>query len=205
MSSSRPRTLGAADAPAAVVFVVSAVAPLTESDCALVDLATQHTDLVIGVVSKIDVHRDWRDVLAADRSRLAAHAERYQRCPVGGCRRRRRIWANPTSTSSSICCGQRLDDPDVKRRNRLRAWEVPHCDRDRAASTRTAGRRPAGTGDRAAENDATTVLRERRLAKSERTIALRSQIQQARVQLDVLRAQPLHLGAMPSCRRTRHP
>ena len=30
--------LGPADAPAAVVFVVSAIAVLTESDCALVDL-----------------------------------------------------------------------------------------------------------------------------------------------------------------------
>ena len=58
----------------AVVFVVSAVAPLTESDCALLDLAAADTDLVIGVVSKIDAHRAWRDVLAADRALLAAHA-----------------------------------------------------------------------------------------------------------------------------------
>ena len=77
--------IGPADAPAAVVFVVSAVAPITESDCALIDLAARHTDLVIGAVSKIDVHRGWRDVLAEDRSRLAAHASRFRGDAVGGC------------------------------------------------------------------------------------------------------------------------
>ncbi|OBB09416.1 hypothetical protein A5662_08610 [Mycobacteriaceae bacterium 1482268.1] len=74
----------AVDAPAAVVFVVSAVTPVTESDCALVDFAARHTDLVVGVVSKIDVHRGWRDVLAEDRTRLAAHAERYRDMPWVG-------------------------------------------------------------------------------------------------------------------------
>ena len=46
--------LSAAHAPTAVVFVVSAITPLTESDCALVDLAANYTDLIIGVVAKID-------------------------------------------------------------------------------------------------------------------------------------------------------
>src|SRR5205807_9943812 len=50
--------LGPGDAPIAVVFVVSAAAPLTESDCVLLDGAAEHTDAVIGVVSKIDVHRN---------------------------------------------------------------------------------------------------------------------------------------------------
>lgn len=54
-------------APVAVVFVVSAVAPVVESDCTLVDFATS---VVIGVVSKIDDHRDWRRVLSANRERL---------------------------------------------------------------------------------------------------------------------------------------
>ena len=49
-------------APTAVVFVVSAAAALTDSDCALLDAATADTDAVIGAVSKIDVHRGWRDV-----------------------------------------------------------------------------------------------------------------------------------------------
>ena len=65
----------------------SAVAPLTESDCALIDLAADTPTWSIGVVSKIDVHRNWRDVLAADRARLARTAPRYQHVPwvgVGG-------------------------------------------------------------------------------------------------------------------------
>jgi hypothetical protein len=61
----------AGEAPTAVVFVVSAAAALTESDCALLDAATADTDVVIGVVSKIDVHRNWRIVLTADRGRPA--------------------------------------------------------------------------------------------------------------------------------------
>ena len=48
----------------AVVFVVSAAAHLTESDCALLDAAAEHTDVVVGMVSKIDVHRAWRDTLS---------------------------------------------------------------------------------------------------------------------------------------------
>ena len=51
-----------AEAPAVVVFVVSAAAPITESDCALMDSSAAHRP-VIGVVSKIDVHRNWEDVL----------------------------------------------------------------------------------------------------------------------------------------------
>src|SRR4029077_20529587 len=66
--------LGPGDAPIAVLFVVSAAAPLTESDCVLLDAAAEHTDVVIGVLSKIDVHHNWREVLTADRDTLAAHA-----------------------------------------------------------------------------------------------------------------------------------
>ena len=54
--------LGTGEAPTVVVFVVSAAAALTESDCALLDAATAETDAVIGVVSKIDVHQNWEDV-----------------------------------------------------------------------------------------------------------------------------------------------
>lgn len=170
-----------ADAPAAVVFVVSAVAPIAESDCALIDLAAQHTDLVIGVVSKIDVHRNWRDVLAEDRSRLAVHAERYREVPWVG------VAAAPDLGETNVdelveLLSSRLDDVDVKRRNRLRAWEsrlqtvISRHDKDGAGADRQA--RVTALRER---RDA--VLRERRAAKSERTIALRSQIQQARVQL----------------------
>jgi hypothetical protein len=170
-----------AEAPAAVVFVVSAVAPITESDCALVDLAAQHTDLVIGVVSKIDVHRSWRDVLAEDRSRLAAHADRYRDVPWVG------VAAAPDLGEPNVdelvdLLASRLDDVDVRRRNRLRSWEsrlqtaISRHDKDGAGADSQA--RVAALRERRE-----TVLRERRMTKSERTIALRSQIQQARVQL----------------------
>ena len=69
--------LAAGEAPVAVVFVVSATAPLTESDCALLDVVAADTDAVIGVVSKIDVHRTWREVLDADRALLTERAARY--------------------------------------------------------------------------------------------------------------------------------
>ena len=170
-----------ADAPAAVVFVVSAVAPIAESDCALIDLAAQHTDLIVGAVSKIDVHRNWRDVMAEDKTRLAAHSERYRDVPWVG------VAAAPDLGEPNIdelvdLLRSRLDDVDMRRRNRLRAWEsrlqtvISRYDKDGAGADRQA-RVTALRGRR------DSVLRERRVSKSERTIALRSQIQQAKVQL----------------------
>ena len=44
-----------------VNVVVSGVAPMTESECSHVDVAAARTDFVIGVVSKVDAHRGWRD------------------------------------------------------------------------------------------------------------------------------------------------
>jgi hypothetical protein len=172
---------GPADAPAAVVFAVSAVAPLTESDCALVDLATQHTDLVIGVVSKIDVHRTWRDVLAADRSLLAARAPRYHDVPWVGAAAAPDL-GDPDTDELVVLLRERLGDVNVKRRNRLRAWEtrlqavIARYEKDGAGSDRQA--RVA-----ALRKHREDISRQRRMSKSERTIALRSQIQQARVQL----------------------
>jgi hypothetical protein len=173
--------LGAADAPAAVIFVVSAIASLTESDCALVDLAANYTDLVIGVVAKIDAHRNWRDVLAADRVRLAARAPRYQHVQWVG------VAAAPDLGEPRLdelvgLLRQRLADPDVQRRNRLRAWEVRLFTVIDRYQTAAAGsdRQARVTALRKNRDD---ILRGRRLSKSERTIALRSQIQQARVQL----------------------
>ena len=63
--------------PAAVVFVVSAAAPMTESDAQLLDAAAADTDAVVAAVSKIDVHRSWPQVLAANRVLLAGYATRY--------------------------------------------------------------------------------------------------------------------------------
>lgn len=173
--------LGPGDAPIAVVFVVSAAAQLTGSDCALLDAAADHTDVVVGVVSKIDVHLNWREVLAANRETLAAHAPRYG--PV--------LWvgaaAGPDLGEPDVddlvrTVASQLDDPENPRRNRLRAWEsrlqtvAQRFDRDAEG----AGRRARVD---ALREERSAALRQRRQAKSERTVTLRGQIQQARVQL----------------------
>ena len=173
--------LGPTDAPVAVVFVVSAIAPLTESDCALIDLTTNYTDLIVGVASKIDAHRNWRDVLATDRALLAARAPRYQHVQWVGAAAAPDL-GEPRLDELVGLLTQRLADPDVKRRNRLRAWEtrlqtvIGRYQADGAGADRQA----RVTTLRKNRDD---ILRGRRVSKSEHTIALRSQIQQARVQL----------------------
>ena len=168
-------------APAAVVFVVSAVAALSESDCALVDLASNYTDLIVGVVSKIDAHRSWRDVLATNRVKLAGRAERYQHVQWVGAAAAPDL-GEPQLEELVGVLTQRLADPELKRRNRLRAWEVrlqSAVDRYQAEAAGS-DRQARVTSLRKNRDD---ILRGRRLSKSERTIALRSQIKQARVQL----------------------
>lgn len=68
-------------APDAVLAVFSAAAPLTRSDWASVERAAARTGRVIGVVSKIDAHRGWRDVVAADRACVAGWDGRYGATP----------------------------------------------------------------------------------------------------------------------------
>jgi len=173
--------LGPADAPAAVVFVASAIAPLTESDCALVDLAANYTDLIIGVVAKIDAHDKWREVLAADRAQLAARASRYRHVQWVGAAAAPDL-GEPRLDELVGLLRQRLADPDVQRRNRLRAWEVRlHTVIDRHHTDATGADRQARVT--ALHKNRDDVLRGQRLSNSERTIALRSQIKQARVQL----------------------
>ena len=53
--------------PDAVLAVVSAAAPMTRSQWADVERASARTGLLVGAVSKIDAHRQWREVLAANR------------------------------------------------------------------------------------------------------------------------------------------
>jgi len=168
------------EAPIAVVFVVSAVARLTESDCALLDVAAANTDLVIGVVSKIDAHRNWRDVLAADRQALITHDARYRDVSWVG------VAAAPDLGDPKIDelverLGH-LGDARLARRNRLRAWENRLQTVMRRCEEEAAG---AGRNARITElrEQRSATVRDRRLAKTERTIALRSQIQLARVQL----------------------
>lgn len=69
--------LRSGEQPVAVVFVVSAAAPITESDAQLLDAAAVNTHAVVAAVSKIDVHRSWPQVLATNRAILARHATRY--------------------------------------------------------------------------------------------------------------------------------
>lgn len=173
--------LGPGDAPIAVVFVVSAAAQLTESDCVLLDGATEHTDVVVGVVSKIDVHRNWRDTLAANRQTLSAHAPRYAQVPWVGAAAAPDL-GEPIVDDLIETVSAQLADSEVARRNRLRAWEsrlqtvAQRLDRDAEG----AGRRVRVEALREERSEA---LRQRRQSKSERTITLRGQIQQARVEL----------------------
>lgn len=173
--------LVAGEAPAAVVFVVSAAAPITESDCALVDLASRYTDLVIGVVSKIDAYRDWRDVRDADAEILSGRDERYERMPWVGVSAAPDLGEPQLDELVDLLSG-RLADPDMARRNRLRAWEtrleavIGRYEADGSGADRQA--RVDVLRERRAE-----VARARRLTRTERSIALRSQMQQARVQL----------------------
>ncbi len=173
--------LGPGDAPLAVVFVVSAAANLTGSDCRLLDAAAEHTDVVVAVVAKIDVHHAWRDVLAANRDALAAHAPRYATVPWVG------VAAVPELGEVRVdelvdAVAAKLADSDIARRNRLRAWEsrlhtvALRFDHDAEG----AGRQARVDALREARS---TALRDRRQAKTERSITLRGQIQQARVQL----------------------
>jgi len=173
--------LNPAHAPAAVVFTVSAIAPMTESDCALIDLACRHTDLVIGVVSKIDAHRNWREVLAANRTLLTQRAPHYAQVQWVGAAAAPDL-GEPRVDELVGLLRQRLSDPDLARRNRLRAWET------RLLGTIAQYRADGEGTDRRARVSALhakrdDILSRRRLSKSERTIALRSHLQQARVQL----------------------
>ena len=81
--------------PTAVVFVVSATGPLVESDCHLLDSVAASTDLVIGVVSKIDVHRRWRDVLERTATVSSRISDAARDC-VGSVLRQHRISAPRT-------------------------------------------------------------------------------------------------------------
>jgi hypothetical protein len=60
--------LGPGERPAAVVFVVSAAAPMTDSDVEFLEAAADPA-AAVAVVSKIDVHRTWPKVLQANRTR----------------------------------------------------------------------------------------------------------------------------------------
>jgi hypothetical protein len=173
--------LGPGDAPMAVVFVVSASTPLTESDCTLLDAAAENADVVVGAVAKIDVHLNWRDVQSANRDKLAEHAPRYVKVPWVGVAAAPEL-GDPQIDELVDTVEAQLADSDLARRNRLRAWEsrlqnvAQRFERDADG----AGRRARVA---ALREQRSTALRQRRQSRSERTITLRGQIQQARVEL----------------------
>lgn len=173
--------LGAGDAPTGVVFVVSAATPMTESDCVLLDAAAENTDVVVAVVAKIDVHLSWRDVLSANRNKLAGHAPRYAKVPWVGVAAAPEVGAARVEDLITTVEVQ-LADSDLVRRNRLRAWD------SRLQTMAQRFEREADGAGRRARVDALrdergAALRQRRQSRSERTITLRGQVQQSRVQL----------------------
>jgi hypothetical protein len=145
--------------PDAVVFVVSAVAPMTESDCLLADSATADTAAVIAVVSKIDDHLRWRDVLAEDRERLAGAAARLATTPWVGAAAAPRL-GGPLLDELVHLLDAQLRDPALTERNSLHIKQTRICQlRDRREQ----------------------LVRRRRLAAPERMSALRGTVQQARL------------------------
>lgn len=172
--------LDAGAAPAALVFVVSAVAPMAESDCAVAVVAAAQTDAVVAVVSKIDDHRRWREVLAANRDRLAGSAERFRDVAWVGAAAAP-LLGDPIMDELVATLERLLAGPDLLRRNRLRAWESRvRADIVRLESEAAVHRRAR-----------VDLLRDRRAhleshrwrSRSEGAVALRARIQQARVAL----------------------
>ena len=153
-----------ADGAAVVVFAVSAVAPLTGSDCAIVDAAAEHLDAVVGAVTKIDVHRRWRELIADDRAILGRHRPRYADVPWVG------VAAAPHAGDPQLgglveVLRRRLADPATARRNNVRAREHELA----GLIARRAG-----------------IRRTHRTAQAQRGIALRAEMQRARVHLSHL-------------------
>lgn len=170
-----PEDLQQGQAPAAVVFVCSGTAPLTPSDCGLIQLAAANTDALVAVVSKIDVHQSWRDVMNRNREILAQHDSRFSGVTWLGVSTR---GAAPGLDELVQAVRKVRGEQALDERNRLRAWV-----------TRLQGMLnmspEAGEGARADElrNQRQAVLRRTRSGKSERTLALRNRIAQARMTL----------------------
>ena len=149
------------DVPAVVVIVVSAVAPLVESDCVLADLATERTAEVIAVVSKIDDHRPWREVLAADRARLVDRGARWEQVPWVGAAAAPRLGA-PQVDELVELLDARLRDPTLLERKTLCAWSFRTVQRTRERER---------------------LLRTRRLAAAQHLTARRAAVREARLAL----------------------
>lgn len=161
--------------PDVVVFAVSAVAPLVGSDLAVLDRAAADTDLLIGAVTKVDVHENWRQVLAADAAAAGQHAARYRTMRWVG------VAAAPPEGAPALAelVGLLRDmaaDPQCERRNQLRANATRLCAQIAEASA--ADLVAAGLHRR--RDDALRGARQRRDVQAR---TLRSRLQQARTEL----------------------
>ena len=169
---------GAGAAPDAVLFVVSAVCPLLRSDLAVLDAAASRTDLVIGVVTRIDVHHGWRAVLAADAESTGAHAVRYRRMAWVGAAAAPAT-GEPVLTDLLAVLVPALADPESGLRNTLRRTETRL-----RAQIASAAAPDAVAVDLHRRREA--VLRETRRAGAARSVALANRMRQARIDLGLL-------------------
>ncbi|MEW5812789.1 MAG: hypothetical protein AB1925_25485 [Actinomycetota bacterium] len=108
--------LRSGQAPVAVVWVVSATAPMPPSQRARFDAVTACTGAVVAVVNKIDDHRGWRQVLAANRARVpAATWVAASAAPRVG---------KPCVDDVVTALARQLADPTLVRRNAARAAQA---------------------------------------------------------------------------------
>lgn len=74
--------LRAAASATALLFVTDASAPLTRGELDFLREAGERVETVVFALTKIDLHRGWREIAAANRELLAEHAPRFAESPV---------------------------------------------------------------------------------------------------------------------------
>ncbi|MGU3498218.1 hypothetical protein [Mycobacterium sp. C31M] len=162
------------DGPDVVVFAVSAAAPLVGSDLAVLDRAAAGTDLLIGAVTKTDVHEDWRQVRAVDAAAAGQHAARYRTMRWVG------VAAAPPEGAPALAdliamLTDMVADPQRERRNQLRANATRLCAQIAEASATDL----VAAGLHRRRDDALRGARQRRDVQAR---TLRSRLQQARTE-----------------------
>ncbi len=165
-----------ADEPDAVVFTVSAAAPVVDSDLRILGEAGRRCDLVIGVVTKIDVHADWRAVSADACEAVHSHAARYRSMPWTGVAAEPRT-GHPVLDELVDLLMTGLDSPTLARRNRLRAAESALCDQIDALGA-------PDTVAVALHRRRDEALRAARRLDAVQARDLRTRVQQARIDLN---------------------
>ena len=67
----------AAASATALLFVVDAAAPLTRGEVGFLKRLADQVETVVFALTKVDLHRGWRQILEANRALLAQHAPRF--------------------------------------------------------------------------------------------------------------------------------